>query len=346
MPTSVIIALIPAYNPSDMLINYVHDVLHHFTHVVVVNDGSQSECQLIFDTLRGIDGVHVVSHALNCGKGAALKTGMNYITCEWPDITGLVTIDADGQHLTEDVVKVATLLAERPNSLIIGGRQFEGEVPLRSRIGNWLTRILFRAMTGIKLHDTQSGLRGIPMMLVKKLLRIRSNGYEFELDMLLVAQRLQFPIVETTIQTVYLDKNTSSHFSPIFDSIKIYFVLFRFTIIAVLSALIDYAIFMAIYFLLVPKVFLCLMVGRLISMIFNYINVRRFAFHSEQPHSRTFPKYFILAVISFTLAYILIRGLMNSFGLDVVIAKIISELVLFIVNFLVQRDFIFRKKSN
>lgn len=338
--------LIPAYNPTDELVSYVRSLLQYFPIVIVVDDGSKAKCQPTIAQLKKLENVFVLSHVVNQGKGAALKTGMNFIVDKFADCRGVVTADADGQHLLKDVIKVAEILTQKPDSLVIGGRCFEGKVPLRSRIGNTLTRMAFRVMAGIKLHDTQSGLRGIPFNLSKRLLRLRSNGYEFESDMLLIAHRWKIPIVETTIATVYVDNNQSSNFNPIFDSLKIYFVLFRFIIIAIFSALIDYAVFIGMYFLILPKVSVCLIVGRVVSMFFNYFNVRRFAFHSEKQYIKTFPQYFLLALFSFGLAYVLIKGLMNGFGIHVIFAKIISELILFVINFLVQRYFIFRRDGS
>ena len=117
-----------------------------------------------------------------------------------------------------------------------------GEPQLRSATcrcaaasATWRTRGIMHALLGQKLTDTQTGLRGIPASFLPKLLRQEATGYEFELEMLIAAHQLSIPIVEVPIRTIYEAGNKSSHFNPIVDSMKIYFVLLRFGSVSVLS---------------------------------------------------------------------------------------------------------------
>ncbi len=84
-----------------------------------------------------------------------------------PDVAGVVTADADGQHAPEDIERVADVLAAQPEALVLGARSFGDDVPLRSRFGNILTRGIMHALLGRKLTDTQTGLRGIPVALCR-----------------------------------------------------------------------------------------------------------------------------------------------------------------------------------
>ena len=234
--------IIPAYNPSGELVPFVERFASlDVTAVIVVNDGSNPGCDNTFQKLQGAGSVVLLEHAANLGKGAALKTGLRYAYASFEGLVGVVTADADGQHLVEDVLKVARLLESKPESLVIGTRNFARDVPLRSIIGNTCTRVLFRSLTGKRLSDTQSGLRGIPIHFVPKLLPIEANGYEFELEMLLAARHGNLSIVEQEIQTVYIDANRSSHFNAVRDSMKIYSVLFRFVLGSFLTAVVDRA---------------------------------------------------------------------------------------------------------
>ena len=343
---SVLIALIPAYNPIETLPDYISELMSTavFSHVFVINDGSDHTHQQIFQQLSQKNQLTVLTHAINQGKGAALKTGLNKIALKFPEAIGVVTIDADGQHSVTDAHKIAAALLENPHNLIIGRRKFDHDTPARSAVGNFLTRHLFRLITGVKIFDTQSGLRGIPYAMLKSLLNIESNGYEFELDMLMQSNHLGFNIKEIPIETIYLEKNQHSSFRPILDSLKIYFVLFRFSLIAILSALLDYGVFIIAYYLIFHNVFLALVSGRFFSIIFNYLNVRKFAFKAGGTrHTRTLPKYLILACASGLIAYCLIIGLISLFHWHVIAAKIIAEIIMFVVNFFIQRDFIFKK---
>lgn len=339
-----IAALIPAYNPSADLVALVRNLAVDFAAVVVVNDGSAKECEPIFLELGRIERVTLLRHGINLGKGAALKTGLNHIYCYFGDVIGAVTIDADGQHLKEDALKVAALLKENPEALIMGVRCFGNEVPLRSRLGNVLTKLLFRYLIGQELTDTQSGLRGIPFSFIPVLLGIGANGYEFELDMLLACKYGARRIVEQPISTVYLEDNRSSHFNPFIDSMKIYFVLLRFTFASLFSAVIDNIVFILIYGL--SSSILSSQAGaRAISMIFNYSAVRKAVFYSKLEHSRTFPKYLSLVVISGFVSYLLIKVITLWSPLPVVAAKVCAESLVFFVNFAIQRDFIFSRSG-
>jgi hypothetical protein len=159
-----------------------------------------------------------------------------------PDKTGVITADADGQHTPKDIGRLIAAMEQTPDALILGARQFDKDVPFRSMLGNKTTRVLMRILLGLKITDTQTGLRAIPREFIPDLLEIPYNRYEFELEMLLVAQQLRMKISEITIETVYLDGNSSSHFNPLLDSAKIYFVLFRYIAASIITAIFDYII--------------------------------------------------------------------------------------------------------
>lgn len=334
-------ALVPAYNPTERLIGIVRGLAEAgFAAIVVVNDGSDADCDPLFAEVATIAKVTLLQHAVNLGKGAALKAGLNHVFCRFRDHAGVVTVDADGQHLAEDARKVALSLRRNPDALVIGARGFDAEVPFRSRIGNRITRQLFRLLIGRKLTDTQSGLRGIPMGFVPSLLKIPSSGYEFELDMLLACKYTGRRIVEEPIRTVYLAGNISSHFNPLIDSMKIYFVLLRFTLASLLSAVLDSALFLFV-FGFSASIPISQASARAVSMLFNYAAVKRAVFFSDRKDSNTFPKYLALVIVSGTVSYLLIRFLTTYTSLSVLAAKISAESLVFLANFAIQRDFIF-----
>jgi putative flippase GtrA len=338
-----IIALIPAYNPSGELIALVRELSDsQFCAIVVVNDGSLPDSDPVFAEIGQFSKVTILRHGINLGKGAALKTGLNHAYCYFPSLTGVVTLDADGQHTAQDALSVAHTLANNPGKLVIGARGFDNNVPLRSKVGNSATSFLFRILMGQKLTDTQSGLRGIPTGFIPRLLKINSNGYEFELDMLLASKYSGQQIIETGIETVYIEGNKSSHFNPLLDSMKIYFVLFRFILSSALTAIIDYSVFFLV-FAFTGSLISSQISARLTAMIFNYSAVRKLVFYSEQKHSQTFPRYAALVLASGTISYLMINALLAYTSLNVISAKVISELMIFLANFAIQRDFIFTR---
>lgn len=329
--------LIPAFRPGPALAEIVERAGPAFPVVIVVDDGSGAEYAPVFARCRAT----VLRHEKNLGKGAALKTGIAYAISHYPGL-GVVTADADGQHDPADIVRVADRLSREPDSMVLGSRGFSGQVPARSRAGNWMSRMVFRALMGQKLGDTQTGLRGIPARLLPKLAEMKSSGYEFEVDMLTAAKHLAVPIVEEPIRTIYEPGNPTSHFNPLKDSMRIGFVLARFTILSLGTAVLDNIIFsIAIRIGLGPAE--AQIVGRGIAVCVNYPLARRAVFLSREPH--TFLRYFALVVASGIASYQLLTWLTRAFEWSVLDAKIAAESALFLVNFIIQRDWVFVRRN-
>ena len=174
------------------------------------------------------------------------------------------------------------------------------------------------------------------------LLRVEARGYEFELEMLIAARQLGVPLVEEPIRTIYEPGNKSSHFNPLTDSMKIYFVLLRFSSVSLMTALLDNLVFYFVWkrtgFVLESQV-----AGRLVAVIFNYSMVRKTVFASREGHQVLLPKYLLLVATSGTASYLGIQFLTARFGVNAMPAKLLVETLLFFVNFLIQRMFIFRE---
>lgn len=337
--------LIPAYEPGELLESLLDNLLQlGIRAIIVVNDGSSPESSSCFERIARLERVHLVHHAVNLGKGAALKTGMNYALVHFPNCCGVVTADADGQHHPEDIVRVAQRLREHSESLVMGVRTFGEQVPWKSWVGNRATCVLMRLMVGQNLSDTQTGLRGIPRTLIPHLLRVSSTGYEFELDMLIACKHQGYAIWQEPIRTIYLDGNQHSHFHPIRDSMRIYVLLLRFSILSLVTALIDNLVF-ALTLGATGSIGQSQTVARLIAMTFNYAGARRLVFHSRQRQAVVLPKYVLLVICNGFLSYALIRLLHERVGMQTIAAKILVEGALFIANFAIQRDFVFTRRE-
>ncbi len=210
------VILIPAYNPGQNMTDFIRELSGYFGRIVVVDDGS-TEGKALFDEIGGINGCKVLRHEINRGKGAALKTGFAFIGEK-----DTITADADGQHSIHDIVKVAKALASCRNGLVLGVREFKGDVPFRSKFGNFWTRIFFFLLTGLDVKDTQTGLRGIPSGLIERIRAIEGDRYEYEMAMLADAKTHAEKPTLVTIDTIYRDNNASSHFRPLADTVRIY----------------------------------------------------------------------------------------------------------------------------
>ena len=334
LSTTQFAVLIPAYRPEEILVELVRTLSQsHGGPIIVVDDGSGPEFAELFSDVEQIPAVHLLRHAINLGKGAALKSGINHFLCTYPNLIGLVTADADGQHVADDILRVGAQLTALPETLILGTRQFDGRVPLRIRL-----------LIGQRLSDTQTGLRGIPRSLLPHLLRISVSGYDFELEMLITAKHLAYPMREERVRTIYADGNRTSHFNPILDSTRIYFILLRFSTLSLLTALVDNLVFFTAFHF-TGGIGQSQIVARLASIVFNYSFARRLVFLSKQNHHVVLPKYLLLVLCSGLLSYSLIRFLTSAFGMQVMPAKLLAEGLIFIANFTIQRDFVFTKRD-
>jgi len=340
--------LIPAYKPDERLLVLVRR-LHEETdfRIIVVNDGSGREFDNVFCALP--DYCILLAHDVNRGKGCAMKTGFRHILDHFPGSGGVVVVDADGQHLLEDIQNVCRESAAHPDSLIIGTRRFTGKVPFRSRFGNTLTKYVFALASGVKLSDTQTGLRVIPLGVLPLMISLAGERYEYEMNMLLKAAEAGIPMREVFIETVYLDNNKSSHFHVVRDSIKIYGVIFKFALASLASFLLDYGLFNLLYYTLLASVnsqamrMLWSVVGaRVISSLFNYVLNKKLVFKNRQNTGATLLKYYLLVGFIMGCNYGLMLLLVNLLGMAAPIAKIVVDVLLFIASYLVQRKLVFQ----
>lgn len=334
--------LIPAYKPTQSLVTLAKHIVPHFS-LIVVNDGSGADYNAIFNQLRALN-ITVLTHAVNLGKGEALKTGFNHFLNEYPDAPGIVTADADGQHLLKDIIRVAEQLEQNPKAVHLGSRAFDHNVPFRSQLGNITTRYVFKFLLGTKLQDTQTGLRGLPSSFLPCLLPTKSRGYDFELDMLVLAHKHKIPIKETTIETVYEDNNQSSHFNPLIDSLKIYYVFFRFLFFAIISGLLDFLAFTLAYWF-IPQVFFAESLARVFSGTCNFLFNKELVFRSKNPGRLEALKYTLLCCLNLVLSYGMITTLVYT-GVPVHISKLIALISLFFANFVIQQLLIFTESES
>ena len=341
--------VIPAYEPDQKLLNLLQEVkqIPSLT-TIVVDDGSDAAYQPIFE--RALSSSIVLSHPHNLGKGRALKTAFTYLL-EHKQTLGegvVITADSDGQHTVSDILKVCHACETSNNALITGERAFTGKVPLRSRFGNTITKYVFTLSTGLSLTDTQCGLRAFPTSLLPFFCQIKGDRYEYEMNVLLEGAKT-IPIKGVPIETVYLDGNQSSHFHPIKDAVKIYKEILKFTMSSLLSFSVDYIGYMIflLLFSFAPmelRLVLSNVLSRLCSATFNFTINKKFVFHDTQSSIKTGGKYALLA--SFLLLFnTLLLLCVTQLGIhNVYLAKIIVELLLFILSWIIQRHCIFQKQ--
>lgn len=216
------VVIIPAYNPMNELPNYIKNLLdENVLGIVVVDDGSDQVFSDLFENITQLERTIVLKHEVNMGKGAALKTGFNYINANYSHVNSVVTADSDGQHLVVDVVNVGDEMVATLADYILGTRNFaRSGVPFRSRIGNWFTSLVFALFFQLKIRDTQTGLRAFKTNQLENLMKVSGNRFEYEINMLIMIAKEKHTMDCVAISTVYHDEHTS-HYSTIKDSVSI-----------------------------------------------------------------------------------------------------------------------------
>lgn len=224
-----VIIVIPAYEPEEALLTLVKELrLLTQAPLLIVDDGStKHQAQQILHQVNTYPHVTCLTHEHNQGQGAAYKTAFAHIlTHEANTYTTLITADADGQHSPRDIMKLITQSQQDPQRVWLGCRQFTGEVPLKSLIGNRFFSRLIQWCYGHSISDTQTGLKAIPLTVVPLLTQLRSNRFDFISELLFTLFENNIPFGEVTIATIYINDNESSHFRPLIDSLQILKVLF------------------------------------------------------------------------------------------------------------------------
>ena len=341
--------IIPAFNPPTTLNGLVFDLKNAgFSNIIVVNDGSDASYVPIFNSLK--DKVTLLNHEVNKGKGCALKTAFKYVL-ENGKCKAVATVDADGQHLSCDVEKCISKAYETNfTSLILGARNLSlNKVPKHSKFGNYIASNMFKELHGLNISDTQTGLRVIPRDFLYECLKIQGSGYEYETNMLLKAKDRQLPIKEVRISTVYEDNNSSSHFNPVKDSMRIYSVFLKYSLSSLTSWLVDICLFSLLVYIFKATdvsfyIFLATVFARLVSLLVNYSLNKNLVFKKEGANFATFLKYLGLCSMVLLCSAFLVSGIYQITEANETLIKVFVDFGLFFVNYRIQKRWIFNNQ--
>lgn len=341
--------VIPALNPDERLLGLLKELKKlGFLPPLLVNDGSKAECETYFKMAQEQYDCTVLVHEENKGKGRALKTAFAYLEkdtkCQYA-----VTIDADGQHTPEDVLKciLTAKEAENKGKIIFGCRDFsQPQVPAKSRMGNRSMCLLMRFTCGMTLSDTQTGLRVFPRQYFGKLLEVAGERFEYETNMLIDMQKEKIPYGEVKIQTVYLENNKSSHFRPVADSLVIIRPFLKFLVSSCGSSVIDLVAFSLLFWLLkgLPEreaIWGATVFARIISASCNYMLNRHRVFGTGSGKSPV--KYMTLCIVQMCMSAALVAAIYGMVGAGATGIKIIVDICLFFLSYQIQREWVFAK---
>ena len=222
------VIILPSLNPDEKFDRVLDGLLEAgFQKILIVDDGSDAPHQKHFERAKTFPQCTVLRHPVNLGKGRALKDGFAAAMTQYPEAEGVITIDGDGQHLTKDIIACGNRMLEEKTNVVLGCRNFDlPGVPARSVAGNKTTSRMFR-LYGIKLSDTQTGLRAIPRQYLQRFCGIVGERFEYETNMLLKMKHWKIGFSEQPIETVYEDENAGSHYNAVKDSWRIFKIMFR-----------------------------------------------------------------------------------------------------------------------
>lgn len=338
------IVILPAYQPDETLVAIVNRLWETGSRNIVVDDGSGAQYRHIFDRIGDI--CTVLRHTENKGKGAAVKTALAYIKKELGGREVVGVMDADGQHLTEDMWRLLDAAGSHKNTLVLGVRRMGKDTPFKSRWGNRITREVFHLVSGVKVSDTQTGLRAFGTELIPRLLAVEGERYEYETNVLLAFAREGVAMEEVPIRTIYHDReNSCSHFRAFRDSMRIYKDILKFSLASLSAFALDYLLF-AVCMLFLPHtagwIFAANVSARLASAFYNYSMNCRFVFRTGRK-ARTAAGYFALAAVILIMNSLVLQIFTQLFYFSVYPAKILTECTLFVFSWLVQRFVIFRR---
>ena len=362
--------LVPVLNPDEKFVTYIDSLVSYgFDHIIVVNDGSAERYDPFFSRVKKHPQCVVLRHKVNKGKGRALKSGFKYFLQNLSGLDGVVTADADGQHTLADTAAIARMMETERSSLILGTRDFSlPHVPARSRFGNRLTSAVFRLLYGLRISDTQTGLRGVPTSLLPVLIESDGERYDYETNMLVECADRKIGVIEHPIETVYIDDNATSHFNPVKDSVRVYWLLLRSPIKYLISGVTCFAIDQIVFRVLrgiLPEsgagtddrlpwllslalTYAAASGARIISSVASFYFNKHFVFKKQGGTAKSSLRFLILVVFSLCVSAGL-TWLTHTFLLPAVSEgniKIIFDALLVIFNYVMQRSWVFKKDSD
>ncbi len=317
------VIMIPAYKPCDLMIGTVKGLKEAGFDILIIDDGSGVEYKEVFQKVK--NDATVLSYPENRGKGYAMKFGMKKLCELFPNCRYFITADADGQHSVKDILNINKEL-HSGRSFILGTRTLTKDAPLRSRFGNSLSRFIFTIASGLYLGDNQTGLRGFSTEHIEWMTRIGGNRYEYEMNMLIFAVKQRIKIDTVPIEAIYIDDNSSSHFNPVLDTLRIHKRIFISSFASII------AFFVSLHMILTASfitgwdhwgyiVYSSCVQGVIVSWVMNrFVWYHGFKFRSER-------RLFFLAIIRFVLYELFILAIHTVLPVPLFVAYLMAVII-------------------
>ena len=361
---SKVSVVLPSLDPDEKLTAVIDGLLEYgFQDIILVNDGSkEANLHYFTDAAKAHPEITLLTHEVNRGKGAALKTAFSWFLANRPQGLGVVTVDGDNQHHPEDTRACALHMLET-GRVTLGCRDFSlPDVPPRSRFGNRTTSLVFKLFCGITLSDTQTGLRAIPRSAVEAFTQVYGDRFEYETNMLLAMKTAGIPFDEVKIRTVYIEENKSSHFHWLRDSWRIYKLIlahfFRYTLSSLACAGVD-----TVSYWLLSLGLSGLLSGfaltaaagaaaRIISSLVNFFLNKNMVFRTKVSTGRALIRYYALAIPQMGAQILLTQGIYTLFRVSDhacgirTLWYVVVMVVLYFISYTIQQRWVFAPQKS
>ena len=361
---SKVSVVLPSLDPDEKLTAVIDGLLEYgFQDIILVNDGSKEENLHYFtDAAKAHPEITLLTHQVNRGKGAALKTAFSWFLANRPQGLGVITVDGDNQHHPEDTRACALHMLET-GRVTLGCRDFSlPDVPPRSRFGNRTTSLVFKLFCGITLSDTQTGLRAIPRSAVETFTQVYGDRFEYETNMLLAMKTAGIPFDEVKIRTVYIEENKSSHFHWLRDSWRIYKLIlahfFRYTLSSLVCAGVDTVSYWLLSLGLSGLLSgFCLTAAagaaaRIISSLVNFFLNKNMVFRTKVSTGRALIRYYALAIPQMGAQILLTQGIYTLFRVSDhaggirTLWYVVVMVVLYFISYTIQQRWVFAPQKS
>lgn len=208
--------LIPVYNGENVVGDTIINLMKYCSreNILAINDGSTDKsAQVVLDL-----GIELLDMPVNGGKGLALEAGIS--KCAQENISWVISMDADGQHLASDLVKFLDFELNDDIGMIVGARNFKDKSMPKARVfSNTVSTAIVSSVANCKTFDSQCGYRAYNTALANKDCLPKEGRFEWESEVMIRASRAEFSISKVGIETIY-NEDGPSHISHFRDTIR------------------------------------------------------------------------------------------------------------------------------
>ncbi len=323
------IVLISAFEPDTTFVSFLTELKQIGLQVLVINDGSSISFQKTFEEAEKI--VKVIKHEFSKGKGASIKTGLQYIKENCKTNYIVATMDYQKKYAVEDIKLVLEEASKNPNALVLGAKRRTKETSKIKKLGSEAMRLAYQKKTGKEIYDAQAGLRAFTSNLTEFLLGTKGNHFDYEINCLLKCAEQNIEIKEIALtkeEQLQIEKKEIK--TPEKE-------IFTFAMFPLLGLAIDFVFFLIFYFFS-KQVILANLFARFISALINFNRDKKQIYKEETSSSKVAKLYFLFVGLILLANMLILACLTSVFNLPTIFAKIVTEIAIYAMCFSIKEN--------